>query len=175
MKRSGVESAMLRGAASDVSIDVRPTSGIEEVDVAARATVPVLITEASQSRRHGFARFIHEHSRFQGGPFITLSCRTGDSRDGNAAFDMRSTVEHARGGSVFLDDVGCMSHEAQVELFVFLTEQLCREAGASDGCGRWVRVITGTDSPLLPSISDGAFDEGLFYRLNVIHVVAESV
>jgi propionate catabolism operon transcriptional regulator len=77
---------------------------------------------------------------------------------------------------VFLDAIDRMSPDVQSELFEFLTDQSRQQSGTGDESReRLVRVIAATHSPLLPAIETGTFDEALFYRLNVIHVVADNV
>jgi two-component system C4-dicarboxylate transport response regulator DctD len=88
---------------------------------------------------------------------------------------MRMAIEHAQGGSLFLDAIDLMPREGQAELHAFLTDGLQGETGTDEGAGRSVRVITGTSGPLLARIKDGTFDESLFYRLNALHVVVDEV
>ena len=82
-------------------------------------------------------------------------------------------IGHARGGSLFLDAIDRMPREGQAELYAFLTDELRQEARTDEGVGRSVRVIAGTNAPLVARIKDGAFDEALFYRLNALHVVVD--
>jgi DNA-binding NtrC family response regulator len=86
---------------------------------------------------------------------------------------MHRAIEHARGGSLFLDAIDLMPREGQAELHALLTNGLHKGTGTDEGIGRSVRVITGTSAPLLARIKDGTFDEALFYRLNALHVVVD--
>jgi DNA-binding NtrC family response regulator len=146
---------------------------LEDLDYAPRITAPVLITHPNASRRRDLARSIHDHSCFGGGPFVARSCQVGDVRAGDPPFDVRRILQLSRGGTVFFDAIDRMPPDAQAELFAFLSDESGRQpATGIQRRERSVRVITGTNAPLLPGIGTRAFDEGLFYRLNVIHVDA---
>jgi DNA-binding NtrC family response regulator len=148
------------GAGSDVT---------DDLELAARSAVPVLITGESGPSRQGCARFVHDNSRVGRGPFIGLSCLDRGSEGG----DMRSVLERARGGTAFVDDVGAMSAGAQAQLLAFLDDESIRGASSADhATGHGVRMIAGTGDPLGPRIAAGTFSETLFYRLNIIHIKA---
>jgi transcriptional regulator, propionate catabolism operon regulatory protein len=131
--------------------------------------VPVLISDPDHPRRYRLARLIHESSGAQGGPFAMWSCQRDKITDISSSMELLLTLARARGGTVFFDSVSRMAPALQSELFTFLTDE-SRER--RDGtAARPVRIIAGTNVPLLPHVENGSFNAALFYRLNVVHIV----
>lgn len=111
------------GEAANTRLDRFPE---DDIHLAARVNVPVLITASNHDRRDIYARLIHATGESVGGPFVKF-CRNG--RPG----------AHVEG-----------------------SEHLFRPP---------VRVIAGSSRHLGCDWAAGEFNEQLFYRLNVIHVV----
>ncbi len=76
--------------------------------------------------------------------------------------------EQAHQGTIFLDEIGDMSLEAQSKILKILQEQRFRRVGGIKDIQIDVRVIAATNKDLKQAIKDGSFREDLFYRLNVI-------
>lgn len=124
-----------------------------DVQCALSNTSPVLITAPAELAA-AIARRIHRSSTNRRGPFLTIDCgRTQLPEQLMLAF------EAASGGTVFLRDVDRLAPVLQAQLY-------------SQIMPLRVRVIAGTAVSLLRAAAQGTFDEGLFYRLNQIHLVA---
>ena len=76
----------------------------------------------------------------------------------------------ADGGSIFLDEIGTMSTAVQAKLLRVLQEREFEPLGAERTQRVDVRVIAATNRDLKQMVSDGRFQEDLYYRLNVIPI-----
>jgi len=130
--------------------------------------VPVLISDPDHTRRYRLARFIHENSSAQRGPFAMWSCHRDTIADISSSTELILTLEQARSGSVFFDGISRMAPALQSELFAFLTDESRDHRNGTAAPS--VRIITGTSVPMLPHVEDGSFNGALLYRLNVIHI-----
>lgn len=90
---------------------------------------------------------------------------TGSARGGSAG-----KFELADGGTIFLDEIGDMSFDAQVSLLRVLQEGEITRVGAKNSRPVDVRIITATHRNLSQAVAEGAFREDLYYRLNVLNL-----
>lgn len=84
----------------------------------------------------------------------------------------RGKFDLAHQGTLFLDEVGDMSPEAQAKLLRVLQEKSFQRVGGTENVNVDVRVIAATNKDLELEIKEGRFREDLFHRLNVIPVWA---
>jgi two-component system nitrogen regulation response regulator NtrX len=78
--------------------------------------------------------------------------------------------EQADGGSIFLDEVGDMSLQAQAKVLRALEEGKIERVGGNKLIEVNVRVIAATNKNLPDEIGKGSFREDLYHRLNVIPI-----
>jgi two-component system response regulator AtoC len=78
--------------------------------------------------------------------------------------------ELANGGTLFLDEVGDVSTAVQVKLLRVLQERRFERLGGTRSIDVDVRVLAATNQDLQQLITEGAFREDLFYRLNVVPI-----
>ncbi|MBF0105630.1 MAG: sigma-54-dependent Fis family transcriptional regulator [Deltaproteobacteria bacterium] len=83
--------------------------------------------------------------------------------------------EAARDGTIFLDEIGDMSHKLQVKLLRVLQEKRYEPIGSTQTMLTNARVIAATHQDLETLVEQGRFREDLFYRLNVIPVRVPSL
>ena len=140
---------------------------MDDMALAAWLDVTVLITAPSRRARRRGARRIHLRSSRYDRPFVTVRC--GRFHNLMVGQDLTCQLVKASSGTVFLDDVDQMSRGWQDELTAFLE---CQERFRQDrhDVKPPIRIIAGTATPLTRLVSTGGFKEGLFYRLNVLHV-----
>ncbi len=75
--------------------------------------------------------------------------------------------EHARGGTVLLDEVGQMPLDVQAKLLRVLQERVITRLGSNDAIPLDVRFIATSKTDLAADVTRGAFREDLYWRLNV--------
>ena len=158
----------------------------QEIERVAHSDAKVLITGESGTGKELVALAIHKASPRTGKPFVAVNCAgvpetlleselfghvkgsfTGAYRD------TPGKIQAADQGTVFLDEIGEMTLRMQGLLLRFLESGELQKVGADRMVGRVdVRVIAATNRNLHEMIAQGSFREDLFYRLNVIHLVA---
>lgn len=149
------------------------------------ATTPanVLILGESGTGKELVARAIHENSPRKDGQFIAINCgglpealleselfghMKGSFTGAHA--DKMGLLEHARGGTVFLDEIAELPPVLQVKLLRAVQEKTFRRVGGSEDISVDFRVISATNQDLREKVKAGKFREDLYYRLNVIPI-----
>jgi transcriptional regulator with PAS, ATPase and Fis domain len=79
--------------------------------------------------------------------------------------------ENADGGTILLDEIGDMELRLQAKLLQVLQDQEFRRIGGKEPIKVDVRIMAATHRNLECAISERAFREDLYYRLNVINIV----
>jgi NtrC-family two-component system response regulator AlgB len=149
----------------------------------AKTSASVLILGESGTGKSVAARALHENSHVADKPFVTVSCPTlskellestlfGHVRGAftGAIRDQWGKVRAASGGTLFLDEIGDLPMEIQPKLLRLLQEHEYERVGETVTRQADVRVVAATNRDLKKRVSDGAFREDLYYRLNVISV-----
>jgi DNA-binding NtrC family response regulator len=156
----------------------------QEIAAAATSNVTVLIGGESGVGRRLIARTIHDRSPRHGGPFISVNCVClpdarleselfGHAESGIGGKDQyisRGRLEAANGGTLALQDVGYLSWRLQGRLLRFTETHMVQRIGSSLSTPSDVRLMAITHRRLVHSVSNQAFREDLFYRMNVIHI-----
>ncbi len=141
----------------------------------------VLILGESGTGKELVARAIHANSARATLPFMVINCGgipetlleselfgyikgsfTGAYTDKPGLFEM------ARGGTVFLDEIGELPPLLQVKLLRVVQEKTFRRIGGAEDIHVDVRIISATNRNLAANVKSGSFREDLYYRLNVI-------
>lgn len=157
---------------------------LETAAQAAPSTANVLVLGESGTGKELIARYLHQKSARRLGPFVAVNCSAipesileaelfGYERGAFTGAQTRreGRFERARGGTIFLDEVGEISSAVQVKLLRVLQEGEFEPLGGgtirSD-----VRLVAATNRDLAKEVEMGSFREDLFYRLNVIALTA---
>jgi DNA-binding NtrC family response regulator len=143
----------------------------------------VLIGGESGTGKEFFARIIHRLSLRPEGRFVPMNCGAipetlfeselfGHKKGSftGADRDKQGLVEEAHLGTLFLDEVGELSPNAQVKLLRFLQEREFRRVGETVQRFVDVRVIAASNRDLATLVEQKKFREDLFYRLNVFYL-----
>ncbi len=154
---------------------------IAETMRVAATNASVLITGESGTGKELVANTIHTHSERRNAPFVKVNCSAipenlieselfGHERGAftGAAAPKRGLFEIAHRGTIFLDEVADLALPAQAKILRVLQSGEIQKVGAERSIGVDVRVLSGTHKDLRKAVSDGAFREDLFYRLNVV-------
>jgi len=83
--------------------------------------------------------------------------------------------EKARGGTIFLDEIGELTPETQITLLRVLQEKEFERVGGNRTIHTDVRVITATNRDLQREVNEGRFRADLYYRLNVFPIHSPSL
>ncbi|MCK5763966.1 MAG: sigma-54-dependent Fis family transcriptional regulator [Clostridiales bacterium] len=89
-----------------------------------------------------------------------------------ANVNKKGRIELANGGTVFLDEIAETDMNFQVKLLRFLQEKEIYPLGSEKRKKVDVRVIAASNKNLLDEVKKGNFREDLYYRLNVVKIVA---
>ncbi len=134
------------------------------------------------------ARAIHDLSSRNEEPFVTINCGAipenlleselfGHVKGAftGAATAKTGKFEAARGGTIFLDEIGDMSADLQVKLLRVLEEGEFEQVGGCRTLRTDVRVIAATHRDLEKAVEAGSFRQDLFFRLYVIPIKLPSL
>ena len=153
---------------------------MELVQRVATLASPVLLLGETGTGKEVLAHAIHAMSPRRDKPFIRVQCGAipealldselfGHEKGAfTGATSLRyGRFERAHQGTVFLDEIGELTPEAQVKLLRVLQEKEFERVGGSETLRVDVRVIAATHQDLPERIRQGRFREDLFFRINV--------
>jgi two-component system response regulator HydG len=157
---------------------------IARLKVIAATDEVVLVLGESGSGKELVAQAVHQESRRRGHPFVPFNCsalsreliesRLFGYRKGaftGAYADHQGVIGAAAGGSVFLDEIGDLTRDAQGALLRFLNNGEIQPVGATRPVIANVRVIAATNRDLRAEVKGERFRKDLYYRLNVATLV----
>jgi DNA-binding NtrC family response regulator len=143
----------------------------------------VMIRGESGTGKELTARAIHQLSSRADAPFVAVNCGAlpkdliqtelfGHEKGSFTGADRRriGRIEAAQNGTIFLDEIGDLPLDLQVNLLRFLQEKTIDRVGGSAQIDVDVRVIAATNVNLERAVEEGRFREDLYYRLNVLHL-----
>ena len=143
----------------------------------------VLVLGESGTGKELVAELIHQNSRRAQNPFVVVDCGAMPSSLIESALfghvkgaytDAHSTrkgkFEQADSGTIFLDEIGELPIEVQTKLLRVLQEREVEPMGGTETHAVDVRIIAATNRRLETAITQKAFREDLYYRLNVIPI-----
>ena len=156
---------------------------IDRAELVAQTKSTVLITGETGTGKEMVARLIHHRSAQRDMPLIKVNCAAipetlleselfGHVRGAftGATMTNRGKFALADGGSIFLDEIGTLTTAIQAKLLRVLQEREFEPLGAERTQKVDVRVIAATNRDLKQMVSEGKFQEDLYYRLNVIPI-----
>jgi len=151
--------------------------------IAQSETATVLIQGESGTGKEVIAHLIHERSKRQNTPFITVNCANFPEQmlenelcghEKGAFTDAKEVkkglLEVADRGTLFLDEIGDMSLNLQGKILRLVEQKTFRRIGGLKDIQVDVRIVTATNKDLLKLKEEGKFREDLFYRINVASI-----
>jgi DNA-binding NtrC family response regulator len=143
----------------------------------------VLITGESGTGKELIARAIHKNSPGNKNPFVVVNCVAFSSHlleselfghekgAFTGAISKRiGRFEMAKGGTIFLDEIGEVDPVIQTKLLRFLQEKEFERVGSSKSIKVDVRILSATNLDLKKKAEDNNFRQDLYYRLNVFNI-----
>lgn len=151
----------------------------EHVRLVAPTDMSVLVTGASGTGKEYIARRIHEQSNRSKAPFVAVDCGAipkelaASEFFGHVKGSFTGAIENktgafvaAQGGTIFLDEIGNLTYEVQVQLLRALQERKVKPIGSNQEIAINVRLISATNENLRQAIEKGDFREDLYHRIN---------
>jgi Nif-specific regulatory protein len=153
------------------------------VEVVSKSDSTVLIRGESGTGKELIAKAIHYQSPRKDGPLIKFNCAAipeglleselfGHEKGAftGAVAAKKGRFELAKGGTIFLDEIGDLPLTLQPKILRVLQEHEFERVGGENTIKVDVRVIAATSRDLERSLEDGQFREDLYYRLNVVPI-----
>ena len=149
------------------------------VKLVAPTSMSVLINGASGTGKEYVAKRIHQLSKRSEKPFVAIDCGAIPKELAASEFfghkkgsftgaieDKVGAFIEADGGTIFLDEIGNLSYDVQVQLLRMLQERRVKLIGTTTEVKVDVRLIAATNEDLKAAIKSGAFREDLYHRIN---------
>ena len=160
----------------------------EYIRLVAPTMMTVLITGESGSGKEYIARLIHAQSNRKDAPFVAVDCGAipkdlaaseffGHVKGAftGAVNDKTGYFVAASGGTVFLDEIGNLSYDVQIQLLRALEERKVKPEGSDKEVAFDERIISATNENLTKAVAEGNFREDLYHRLNEFSLKALSL
>lgn len=159
----------------------------KHIQLVAPTDLSVLVLGETGTGKELISKRIHEFSKRKDGPFIAIDCGAlpkelaGSELFGHVkgaftgALDNKTGhFESANGGTIFLDEIGNLSYDVQIQLLRAIQERRIRKIGGNKEIDVNVRIIAATNEMLTSQSGEGGFREDLYHRLNefTLHAIA---
>jgi two-component system response regulator HydG len=151
----------------------------KHIQLVAPTDLSVLVLGETGTGKELISKRIHDFSARKNGPFIAIDCGAlpkelaGSELFGHVkgaftgALDNKTGhFERANGGTIFLDEVGNLNYEVQVQLLRAIQERKIRKIGGNKEIEVDLRIIAATNENLFQQTGTGNFREDLYHRLN---------
>jgi two-component system response regulator HydG len=171
--------------ASDVIIG--QSAGMQHVlktsERVAATDANVLILGENGTGKTQLAKYLHQHSQRAEKPFVVVDLGAlSDSLFESELFghvkgaftdakeDRAGRFEEAKGGTIFLDEIGNLTLALQAKLLTVLQERKVTRVGSNKSIPLDVRLICATNMNIESMVADKTFRQDLFYRINTIEL-----
>lgn len=151
----------------------------KHIQLVSPTDLSVLVLGETGTGKEFISRRIHDLSDRKNGPFIAIDCGAlpkelaGSELFGHVKGAFTGALENktghfemANGGTIFLDEIGNLSYEVQIQLLRAIQERTIRKIGGNKEIQIDVRIIAATNDNLLLQAGEGNFREDLYHRLN---------
>lgn len=153
------------------------------IGLVAKSPATVLISGESGTGKELVAKAVHQCGEHPEGPFVVVNCAAvvetllesdmfGHQKGAftGAMSNQTGKFALARGGTIFLDEIGEMSPSMQAKLLRVLQYKEFFPLGAKEAQFTDARIVAATNEDLAAKVARGAFREDLLYRLQVVNI-----
>ena len=160
----------------------------EYIQLVSPTNMSVLVIGESGTGKEVIAKSIHENSSRKKANFIAVDCGSIPKELAASEFfghvkgsftgaiqDKIGFFEAANGGTIFLDEIGNLSYENQIQLLRALQERKIKPVGSNKEIGVDIRIITATNEDLREAVKKGDFREDLYHRINEFSIHSPSL
>lgn len=160
----------------------------EYIHLVSPTNMSVLIIGESGTGKEVIAKSIHQNSIRKNNNFIAVDCGAIPKELAASEFfghlkgsftgainDKVGYFEAANGGTIFLDEIGNLSYENQIQLLRALQERKIKPVGSNKEIEVDIRIITATNEDLREAVKKGDFREDLYHRINEFSIHSPSL
>lgn len=160
----------------------------EYIKLVSPTDISVLIIGESGTGKEVIAHKIHRNSNRSNKPFVAVDCGTipkdlaASEFFGHIKGSFTGAInnkvgyfEAANGGTIFLDEIGNLSYENQMQLLRALQERKIKPVGSNKEIAVDIRIITATNEDLRQAVKKGEFREDLYHRINEFSIESPSL
>ena len=177
------EVSSMRGMPTIIGKSEKILEVAKKIQRVASAKTTVLLLGESGTGKELFARAIHSLSPRKDFPFVPINCAAipkelleselfGHEKGAFTGAEAKKLgkFELADKGTIFLDEIGEMALSLQAKIMRIIQEGEIERVGGVKTIPVDVRVIAATNKDIERAVSEGAFREDLYYRLNVFPI-----
>lgn len=181
-KTLSAENALLREQRESTALICESPAMAQVLSLAKRVAaspMPILITGENGTGKGLLAQYIHHHSPFTRGPFISVNMGAisettfesemyGHTKGAftDAKAERIGRVELAEQGTLFMDEIANMPLGQQAKILRLLEERCFEKLGSSHSRQANVRFVSATNADLDRLVVERGFRQDLLYRLN---------
>lgn len=160
----------------------------EHIKLVSPTDISVLIIGESGTGKEIIAKSIHQQSHRKDKNFIAVDCGAIPKELAASEFfghlkgsftgaisDKIGYFEAANGGTIFLDEIGNLSYENQIQLLRALQERKIKPVGSNKEIDVDIRILTATNEDLREAVKNGDFREDLYHRINEFSIHSPSL
>ena len=169
-------------------ISVASKKLLDHIQLVSPTDMSVLIIGESGTGKEIIAKSIHQQSLRKNSNFIAVDCGAIPKELAASEFfghlkgsftgaisDKMGYFEAANGGTIFLDEIGNLSYENQIQLLRALQERKIKPVGSNKEINVDIRIITATNEDLREAVKNGDFREDLYHRINEFSIQSPSL
>lgn len=160
----------------------------DHIDLVSPTNISVIIQGESGTGKEYVAKMIHTSSKRADKPFISIDCGAlskelaaselfGHVKGSftGAIQDKTGQFVAADGGTIFLDEIGNLTYDVQIQLLRAIQERRIRKIGSNSDVEVNVRIIVATNEDLGNAVKKGMFREDLYHRLNEFKILVPAL
>jgi two-component system response regulator HydG len=160
----------------------------EYIELVGPTNMSVLIIGESGTGKEVIAKNIHQISSRNANNFIAVDCGAIPKELAASEFfghvkgsftgannDKIGFFEAANNGTIFLDEIGNLSYENQIQLLRALQERKIKPVGSNNEIAVDIRIIAATNEDLREAVKNGEFREDLYHRINEFSIHSPSL